>query len=206
MKALMIFLSCLLTMQSCDFFRFMATKEPVAKSVAEVNGYLQQENITYYDYSILLPKESVDSLSATNHALNLWKLERNVPQSSIQLRVYDSSGQLVNGYSQCYGNMNRVNILSEKDSKQFEQFPNNYSLLFSSEIELWNIPSEQQEAIEKANSHKKYTFVIYWNIWSNYYSKVIFKNLEKYLSRFQMREEVLIILVNTDNLMRANLQ
>lgn len=184
----------------------MATKEPVAKSVAEVNGYLQQENMTYYDYSILLPKESVDSLSATNHALNLWKLERNVPQSAIQLRVYNSSGQLVNGYSQCYGNMNRVNILSEKDSKQFDQFPNNYSLQFSSEIKLWNIPSEQQKAIKKAHSHMRYTFVIYWNIWSNYYSKVIFKNLEKYLSRFQMREEVLIILVNTDNLMRANIQ
>lgn len=184
--------------QSCSFIHFMGTKDAIEKNETDVYNYLQKEKFSFYDFSFLLPKENVDSLSSINHVLDLWKYGKEVEQSTIQLRIYDSIGRLVNGYAQCYGEMNRVNILSEETFKHFKQFPNNYDLIFSNELKLWNIPLNQQLSIQEQSIRKKYTFVIYWNIWSNYYSKVIFRNLKKYLNKYNMRENSLIIFVNTD--------
>jgi hypothetical protein len=178
----------------------MNTREIITKSEHEIINYLENNKISYYDYSFQLPVNNIDSLfSSINHALDLWKLERQTEQSTIQIRVYDSLGCLINGYTQCYGNMNRLNIFSEKETKQFEWLPNNYSLKFENELQLLNISKEMKDNILLKNSEKKYTFVIYWNIWSNYLSRIIFINLKKYLVKYQMQESSLIILVNTDN-------
>ena len=84
-------------------------------------------------------------------------------------------------------------------TKQFSQFPNNRSLKFENELLLLDLNEEVKNDILFKNSQKKFTFVVYWNIWSNHFSKVILKNLKKYLTKFQMQENSLIILVNTDN-------
>jgi hypothetical protein len=177
----------------------MNTKEIINKSDSEILNYLEDNKFSFYDYSFLLPMNNIDSLSNKNHALDLWKLENQIEQSTIQIRVYDSLRCLINGYLQCYGNMNKLNILSEKETKQFEWLPNNYSLMFNNELQLLNIPKDLEDEILLKNSQKRYTFVIYWNIWSNYFSRIMFINLDKYLSKYQMRDSSLIILVNTDN-------
>jgi hypothetical protein len=177
----------------------MGTKGVADKSETDVNDYLKDNGFLFYDFSFLLPKENIDSLSFINHTLDLWKYEKEVKQSTIQIRVYDSIGRLINGYAQCYGEMNKVNILSEEKFKYFKQFPNNYSLIFFNELNIWGIPVSQQSLIKEQSSRKRYTFVIYYNIWSNYYSKVMFRNLRKYLNKYGMRGNSLIIFINTDN-------
>ncbi len=201
-----IVISFVCMIQSCSFIHFMGTKDPVDKSESEIANYLQQEGFEFHDYSFQLPKENIDSLGVKNHVLDVWKFERGTEQSTIQLRIYDSTGHLINGYAQCYGEMNRINILSEKEFKKFTQFPNNYALVFSDEPKIWNLSFAQQQIIQNKSAEKKYTFVIYWNIWSNHYSKVIFKNLKKYLNKYDMRENSLIIFVNTDNIPHSDLQ
>lgn len=194
-----IFLLCTSLLSSCTFIRFMNTKAIVNKTENEIISYLKDNNFSFYDYSFLLPMNNIDSLSQKNHALDLWKLENQIEQSTIQIRVYDSLGHLINGYLQCYGNMNKLNILSEKETKQFEWLPNNYSLMFSNELQLLNLSKEVEDDILLKNFQRRYTFVVYWNIWSNYFSKIMFVNLNKYLSKYQMKDNSLIIFVNTDN-------
>ena len=130
----------------------------------------------------------------------MWKYERQTEQSTIQIRVYNSDGSLVNGYTQCYGDMNKINILSEKNTKLFKQFPNNYSLLFEDELSLLNISDGMKDEIKLKYPQKTFTFVVYWNIWSNHFSKIIFQKLRIYLNKFDMQNNVLIILINTDNI------
>lgn len=202
----LIGLCCLVFTQSCDFFRYMSTKDPVARSESEVNEFLQKQKFDHYDFSFLLPPEYIDSLSVERHALDLRKLSSKIEQSTIQLRIYDVHGRFVNGYAQCYGNMNRINILAEKEFRYFKQLPNNPDLHFKNEIHLWNLPEETEEIVVQHAKNKKYTFVIYWNIWSNHYSKIIMKNLKKYIQRFDMTDDSLIILVNTDNNFHSPLQ
>lgn len=188
----------LMFVSSCGFIHYMGTKTTVDKSILEVENYLVKNKIVFQDYNLLIRDELIDSLSSKKHALNLWQFERGVEQSTIQLRIYDSLGNMINGYTQCYGEFKKLNILSEKFFKHFEQLPNNYNLRFKDDIVLWNINEYEQQRILKNANEKKFTIVVYWNIWSNYYSKIILKKLREYLKKFEMKNEVLIILVNTD--------
>ncbi len=188
--------------QSCTFIRYMNTKEIANKNECEIAQYLESNKIDFYDYSFVLSGISIDSLSDENHVLDLWKYERNTEQSTIQIRVYNSSGNLINGYTQCYGNLNSINILAEKNTKMFQRLPNNYSLLFENELSLLNIQEKVKDEIKLKSSRKTFTVVIYWNIWSNYFSKIIFQKLKKYLKKYEMQDDVLVILINTDNVQK----
>ncbi len=195
----LLFCIFIFSFQSCTFIRYMNTKEIVNKNESEIAKYLESNKIDFYDYSFVFPGINIDSLYNENHVLDLWKYERGTEQSTIQIRVYNSSGNLINGYTQCYGNLNSINILSEKNTKIFQRLPNNYSLLFENELSLLNIQEKVKDEIKLKSSQKTFTIVIYWNIWSNYFSKIIFQKLKKYLKRYEMYDDVLIILINTDN-------
>jgi len=186
--------------QSCTFIHYINTKEIVNKNESEISEYLETNKVDFYDYSFVFPEISIDSLSNKSHAIDMWKYERQTEQSTIQIRVYNSDGSLVNGYTQCYGDMNKINILSEKNTKLFKQFPNNYSLLFEDELSLLNISDGMKDEIKLKYPQKTFTFVVYWNIWSNHFSKIIFQKLRIYLNKFDMQNNVLIILINTDNI------
>lgn len=195
----LLFCIFIFSFQSCTFIRYMNTKEIVNKNESEIAKYLESNKIDFYDYSFVFSGINIDSLSNENHVLDLWKYERGTEQSTIQIRVYNSSGNLINGYTQCYGNLNSINILSEKNTKMFQRLPNNYSLLFENELSLLNIQEKVKDEIKLKSSRKTFTIVIYWNIWSNHFSKIIFQKLKKYLKRYEMYDDVLIILINTDN-------
>mgnify|MGYP003618252313 FL=1 len=196
----LLFCIFIFSFQSCTFIRYMNTKEIVNKNESEIAKYLESNKIDFYDYSFVFSGiNNIDSLSNENHVLDLWKYERGTEQSTIQIRVYNSSGNLINGYTQCYGNLNSINILSEKNTKIFQRLPNNYSLLFENELSLLNIQEKVKDEIKLKSSQKTFTIVIYWNIWSNHFSKIIFQKLKKYLKRYEMYDDVLIILINTDN-------
>lgn len=183
---------------SCGFIHYMGTKTQVDKTESEIARYLHQNKVDFYDYNLLLKDELSDSLNGKKHALNLWQVEHGSKQATVQLRIYDSIGRLVNAYTGCYGDFKKMNILAEKPFKVFSYLPTNYNLRFPDNLELWKVTeSEEREILAKAGE-KKYTLVFYWNVWSNYYSKIIFRKLKKYLKEFRMKEDLLIILVNTD--------
>ncbi len=190
----------ILIVQSCTFIHYINTKEITPKNEQEISKYLKSNNIDFYDYSFILSEINIDSLSNKIHALDLWKYKNHYEQSTIQIRVYNSSGNLVNGYTQCYGNINKINILSQKETKKFKQFPNNYSLLFENELSLLNISEEIKNEIKLKSNQKTYTIVVYWNIWSNYFSKITLQKVKQYLKEFKLKDEVLTILINTDNI------
>ncbi len=196
MKFIYLIFCCLL-MTSCGFFHFVGTKDEVAKSELEILDYAKKNKFVFDEHFVLY-SDVRDSFSNKTHALDLWKLERNKEQSFIQLRIYDSFGNLVNGYAQCYGELNRVNILAEKDFRTMVQFPNNFDLKFADNLKLFTASSE--ELMLKESQGKKYTMVIYWNIWSNYYSRIMFRKLGQYLKKYKMRDQIYIISVNTDNI------
>lgn len=177
----------------------MGTKQIEDKTEQEIQLHLKKSNFNNYDYSFLLPKQNFDSLGVKRHVLDLWKYERQSQQSTIQIRIYGAEGKFLNGYAQCYGDMKKVNILDEEEFKNYKQFPNNFDLVFEDELLLLGLNEDIHSEILGFHKKRKYSIVVYWNIWSNYYSKVIFKNLDKYLNKYNNREDCLIILVNTDN-------
>ncbi len=177
----------------------MGTKKTVDKNRFEISTYLNENNILRFDYSFQFNEEMLDSFSTLKYSLDTVKFQRQITQSEIQIRIFDSLGRFVNGHCQCYGNFKRLNILKTKDLTFFSQLPNNKSLNFSNEFNLWKINPCDREEIRKNTLSKKYTMVVYWNIWSNHFSKVMLKEVEKYRKKFDPTgSNTLIILVNTD--------
>jgi len=176
----------------------MNTKEKVDKTNSEISSYLDDINFNTFNYSILMKSNFLEELGKEEHVLDLYKKERNIEQSTMQIRVYDTNGNLITGYTQCYGNLNRIDILEKKEFVKYERFPNNYKLRFEDEFELFNITSDEKNKIIRESSNKN-KIVIYWNIWSNYYSKIMLKKAKKYVREFDPEmKETFILLVNDD--------
>jgi hypothetical protein len=139
-----------------------------------------------------------DELSKDNHALDLYKKKRGTPQSSMQIRIYDKTDSLITGYAQCYGNLNWINILGKEEFVRYSQLPNNYNLKFKDELDLTDTDSVEKKQIFQ-ESQGKNKIVIYWNIWSNHYSKVMLKKTRKYIRKFDPKmEKTFVLLINND--------
>ncbi len=187
----------LLFLQSCSFIHLLGTKKPKDESQEQVDTYLKKHRFVFADHSVFVNDSLRDSLSSPLHALDTWKLENKIPQSVMQIHIYDSEGKFVNGYAQCYGPYRRLAILKTKDFQYFKQFPNNTKLKFSDEPTLWDISAAQKEQITQAVAKNKYTFVVYWTIWSNHFSEVMLKAVKSYLKRYESADfQVQVILVN----------
>ena len=185
-------------LNSCGFIHYMGTKEPADESKEEVAAYLDKHHFNFADYNLFLNDSLRSLFSDSIHALDLWKLEHGKPQSVMQIQVYDPEGKLVNAYAQCYGPYNRLAILKTKEFRFFKQFPTNYKLNFSSQTELWVISAAHRERIIREVSQHDYTIIVYWNIWSNHYSKVMLKAVKRYLKKYASKDfNLQVILVNT---------
>lgn len=195
MKYLLILL--LFSLNACGFIHFMATKPVGDRDKAVIQEYLHKNKFTAFDYNFQAIDTLIDSLDAAKHALDTWKTEHGTPQSKIQFRVYDSIGDLINGYTQCYGDFKKLNMVKTKEFSHFPWLPNNYNLRFEDDPELWDISNAQKQELLSSNHHK-YTIVIYWNIWSNYYSRIMLKELNKHFERYKDKDLYRVILVNTD--------
>jgi hypothetical protein len=175
----------------------MGTSEPADESPGEVAAYLKKKHLDFADHSLFFEDSLRNLFSTPFYAIDTYKLARNTPQSLMQLRIYDRSGKLVNAYTQCYGPFRRRNIIKTKEF-QFWQFPTNFNLRFSDEPSLWAVSNLEKEQIRQAALQHDYTFVVYWNIWSNHYSKVMLKAVKKYLKRYESENfKIQVVLVNT---------
>lgn len=63
------------------------------------------------------------------------------------------------------------------------------------ELELINIDSETKINLIKNSKNYDYIFIVYWTIWTNYFSKHLLKEVSKIKDKYP--EKVLVILVNT---------
>ncbi len=195
---LLVLFMILPILHSCHFIHFMATKEPGDESEKQVVTYLEKHRFHFADYNLFLTDSLRPLFSDSLHALDRWKFDNGKRQAEIQIQVYDSTGNLVNGYGLCYGYYERLDILATKELRFFPQLPTNYRLKLANQPVLWEISDGQKEAILKEAPQNKYTFVVYWNIWSNHYSEVILKSVRKYLKKYESDAfKVLVILVNT---------
>ncbi len=65
-------------------------------------------------------------------------------------------------------------------------------------MQLWETTETEKTAVLNAIKNTDYTIVVYWNIWSKYYSKVILKELHQYLKiHNNPKKQITVILVNT---------
>ena len=175
---------------SCDTIRLLNISEENDESTEEISSFLKQKKF-HYDYSF----EVIDSTSFLLAQPNYRLDDSSLGYSLIQLRVYDSLGNLYSGYSQCMGSFNKNKIIDKLPPPKNTYPFLNTKLKLRNELNLINIDSETKLKVIKESRKHDYTFVVYWTIWTNYFSKHVLKEVSKI--KIKEPDKILVILVNT---------
>jgi hypothetical protein len=180
----------LLSLNSCDLIRLLNTSEQNDESTEEINSFLRKRKYKY-DYSFENVDSTSDSLARPKYRLN----NDRTNYAFIQLRIFKSNGELYSGYSQCMGNFNNRKFIDSLPPTKNTYPYINTELLFENELDLINIsPGIKSQIIDKSKKYD-YTFVVYWTIWTNYFSEHVLHEVSKMKAEFP--DKVLVILVNT---------
>jgi hypothetical protein len=180
----------IMILSSCGFIRLLNTSKEQDESNFEIERFLKKRKYLY-DYSF----QAIDSLDHLKKT-EIYKINTLSDRVEyIQLRIYDSIGNLYTGFSQCMGDFNRKKIIDSFPVKQ-NTFPYlNKNLKFKNELNLINASDViKQEILEKCEK-KSYTFVVYYTIWTNYFSEHVLKEVSKIKANYD--NTVLVLYVNT---------
>lgn len=180
---------------SCSITHLMSVKEQTPESRPYYISFLDKTiSDTAFAYQLL--PEMYDSISHEKYALNTYKLKTNTNASGVQIRMYDQSGLLINGYEQCFGDLKKTHLLDSFPMKQIAHLPINKTLRFQNDIHLFcKTPIQKQELIELSNQYH-YTICVYYAEWMGWYAESTLKQIKQYISK-QKGEKILFIKINS---------
>ena len=169
------------------------------KNEDEVKHFLKRKNYRF-DYSLL----SIDSLSHC-HAYEKYNIQK-VPESifarsntysALQLRIYKSNGELYSALSQCDGDFNPIpNFINELPPIQGHNPDVNKNLLLKNEFDLVHIDPDKIQEIMLTSSRYEYVFVVYWNIWMDYFTEHLLRNVSRMKRKYP--DKIMVVLINND--------
>lgn len=195
MKKLILLSMIILFLQSCSLLHFFSVSEKNNEQIEEINSYLLNLSVDT-TYSFKINPLYVDSLSTQKFAINTYKLKNKVPASPVQLRMYNNKGEFLFGWEQCFGDLQRLGILDSLPFKNIEHLPINRQLSFDNDLEIINNTNDYKELLIKQNKIYDFTIIVYWTIWTGWYSKSTFKQINEYLKKHP-DYTFLIIKINT---------
>lgn len=182
---LFLFLTLLLT--SCNIIRILQLKEPNDESVQEVSKFIKHYN---YDFSVFADDSKYWMQKSKAYGIN----DDTSKSSQVQVRIYHPNGSLYSAYSQCMGDFNDRNFVDSFPLKKNDYPYVNAQLSFKNELEFLALQTETKEQILLQSMHHKYTYVVYYAIWTSWAAKHVLKQVSKI--KKEHPTEVLVLLVN----------
>lgn len=174
-----------------DFVRLLYIDKQSNESPTEVARYLKKYDFIY-DYS-LFQIDTITKNTLKNSEHNINPYSKNV--SAIQLRIYNNYGNLYTGFTQCMNSFVRKKFLGNDYPPSENQYKINETLELESEYELWDCSNDLLFKIKEDASKSEYTFVVYWNIWTQGFSRKVLREVTRYKKRFSDKD-ILVVLVN----------
>ena len=172
---------------SCNLIRILQMSEPNDESAIEVNRFIKKYK---YDYSLF-----ADDSKSWMQKTKMYGINNDTTKYSyVQLRIYNRDGSLYSAYSQCMGDFNKKNFVDSFPLKRNDYPFINKQLKFNNEMDLLDLSTETKEKILLQTGNYKFTYVVYYSIWTNYASKHVLKEVSKIKSK--KPNDVMIVLVN----------
>ncbi len=172
---------------SCNLILLLQMTEPNDESTIEVNRFIKKYK---YDHSLFADDSKSWMQKTKTYGIN----NDTTKYSYIQLRIYNRDGSLYSAYSQCMGDFNKRNFVDSFPLKKNDYPFINSQLKFKNEMDLLALSSETKEQILNKSQKYKYTYVVYYAIWTNSLSKHVLKEVSKIKSKHP--NDVMVILVN----------
>lgn len=190
-------ISLFLVFNSCSLIHHLRMDEQNDENIIEIENYLKNNNLDF-GYLIQLVDSPYYIIDSPSHVLNMYKYERNIAASPVQVRIYSvDDDSLFIGYSQCYGPLKKFPFFNTYPPSKVDYLPNNYSLTLSNELHLFDIEEDEINILKSKILKYEYIIVVYWNIYTKYYSKDTIKRVTKYVDQFDLKNKVMIILANS---------
>lgn len=190
-----------LTISSCKLYVLSSKKELKDESLEDVSIYLKKEKIQNYDASYFFKDDCFDSLSVAQNSFYLYGILNENKERGLQCRIYDKQGQIINGYTPCFGLFNRDHLLLRGDSvvpaKEYIYF--NLNLTLETDVKFWNISESQRNNILEDTTYA-YTIIALWNQSFGYTTRDMLLQLDDFKKR--NRSKVRFILVNTGRVLK----
>jgi len=179
----------------CDFIHFMTVSEQRSENIVQSKIFLSKLAIdTCYSYQIL--PAYIDSLSHSRYQIDSYKLKHGTGASPVQLRMYNSSGIFLNGWTNCFGSIKRLGLLDSLPLKQVRHLPLNKEVSFLTDLAMFNInQNEKQRLIENLKNYD-FIVVVFWAEWTGWYSKDLLKRVVKYKNNHK-ESTILLLTLNT---------
>jgi hypothetical protein len=170
-------------------------KERTIECSSEYNNFLIKNGIDT-NYSYQLSYDYRDSLSYEKYTINLYKLKSNTKASPIQIRFYSRDGELLNGYEQCFGDINKFALLDSLPMKSVSWLPINYKLNLNNDLNLINLSINERNNILTQKDKHNFVIIVMYSVWANWYSKHILQAVNSYIKQYGTAN-FLFIKVNT---------
>lgn len=186
----------LLFLSSCSLVHYLTVDDYNHETKAEYEAFLENCGIEpAFAFQIKQPYR--DSLSYNKKfCLNLYKFDRGTPASPIQIRMYDQSGALVMGWSQCYGDLNRLIAFDTVPLQKVKHLPNNYAINLFNDLQMLEASPQELQQVQDYIHSKNYTVLVMFSAWSGWYSKDALKRTQKYA---QDHSGIAYVVMNTAN-------
>lgn len=190
MRILIIF-SCAILFSACNLVKLLLVSEERNESKEEISQFLIRNNFKY-DFSFELCDSLAKNLSSPRYRINEMD---SMGYSYIQLRIFDSRGEFYTSYSQCLGSFDRRNFIRTLPVKKNNHPHLNKELKLVNEFEILDLDDESKDLISNHTRKFDLTFVVYWTIWTNHFSKRVLRQVSKIKKKYP--DKVCVILVNS---------
>lgn len=188
MKVLLVLLFLPLLF-SCNLIRLLNMSEENNEKTEEINAFLKKHKYEF-DYSFENTDSTAKLLRSPKYRINNDSLR----YSYIQLRIYDSTGDLYSGYSICMGNFDKRKFIDSVPPARNTYPFINKNLKFENELDVIDITPETRNKVLHEYKSYDYVFVVYYTIWTNYFSKHVLKEVSK--AKARNRDKTMVVLVN----------
>lgn len=173
-----------LNFSSCSLIHYLSVDENQSPDTpSQYNSLLHALKIDTANSFQLKAVYYTDSLSTNKYAINSWKLTHNGKASSMQIRLYNSKGELVNAYEQCFGPLWGNSILKSVPDEKVEDTRINFKPTYLTDLTLLNIPDSKRLELYNERTNYDRILLVMYNRWSGWYSKHMLRKLRKYIRR-----------------------
>jgi len=182
----LLLLSCLLS--SCNIILLLQLKEETDESKTQVIRFTRRYKFDYHFFA--------DDSKSWLQKTKTYGINNDTSKYSyIQLRIFNRDGSLHSAYSQCMGDFNKRNFVDSFPLKKNDYPFINHQLTFKNELDLLTLDEESKKQMLLNSVRFKYTYVVYYTIWTNYLSKHVLKEVSKIKTKHP--NDVMVVLVNT---------
>lgn len=200
-KAFFLILLVSLIINSCGFVKVMSVTISTDKrrydTQRDINKKFKKYDINTNN-SFYLSKTGDDSLSMMPFVVNMYKYRRDSTLDSaspLQIRIYNSSGEIYMNWEQCFGSLNSWNIFNTYPPKATLNVVENKKINILNDIRLIEANIETKQSIIETSKNKQYTFFIFYANWLGLYTNQVLKKMNIYQQKYS--DDIQVVYINT---------